>query len=277
MYKRVLTMQDISCLGQCSMTVALPILSACGLETCVLPTAILSTHTGGFGEVSFRDLSAEVEQILHQWDRLEIDFDAIYTGYLGTERHVELALRVLKTQKAKDAVAVVDPAMADHGKLYRGLDAAYALKMRELCAHADVLLPNVTEACMLADVPYCPELSEAEVDRLLEKLSAKGTECIVLTGAPSRQDQCGIAVWDHGKIFRYAHERIDRNYHGTGDIFAAAFTGALMQGKSVPDAVKLAADFTLLCAKNTAQAPVHWYGIQFETALPALIRMLELE
>lgn len=277
MYKRVLTMQDISCLGQCSMTVALPILSACGLETCVLPTAILSTHTGGFGEVSFRDLSAEVEQILHQWDRLEMDFDAIYTGYLGTERHVELAMRVLNTRKAQNAVAVVDPAMADHGKLYRGLDSAYALKMRRLCACADVLLPNLTEACMLADVPYRPDLSDEEVDRLLEKLSTIGPGCIVLTGAPSRQGQCGIAVWDHGKVFRYTHERVNRNYHGTGDIFASAFTGALMQGKAVSDAVKLAADFTMLCAKNTMQAPVHWYGIQFETALPALIRMLELE
>lgn len=277
MYRRIVTMQDVSCLGQCSMTVALPILSACGVETCVLPTAVLSTHTGGFGDVSFRDLSDDVEQILRQWDRLEMNFDAVYTGYLGKPRLVELALRLLKTRKAEGAVSVVDPAMADHGKLYRGLDDAYARKMRSLCACADILLPNLTEACLLADVPYDPELDEGAIDGILEKIAELGPSCIVLTGAPAPEGRCGIAVWDRGTKFRYTHDRVGGSFHGTGDIFASAFTGALMQGKALAQAVKIAADFTMLCAQKTAEAPAHWYGVKFETALPALMRMLDLD
>ena len=271
-YKRILTVQDISCVGQCSMTVALPILSACGLETCILPTALLSTHTGGFGKPQVLHFDDALDGIWKHWQENEITFDAILVGYLGSIPAVETAERILDAMLAPGGMAIVDPAMADHGTLYSGFDGDYVQAMARLCRKADILLPNITEAAMLSGIEYKTHFDEAYVRELLEGMNHN---CVVLTGAVCEEGLTGVAVRSGDRQFRYVHKRMDKNYHGTGDIFAASFTGALMQGKSLEDAVKIAAKFTCKCIENTAKAPAHWYGVKFETALRSLIRMLE--
>ena len=271
-YKRILTIQDISCVGQCSMTVALPILSAWGHETCILPTALLSTHTGGFGKPTVTHFDEVLDPMWRHWKENEITFDAILVGYLGSIAAVEAAEKIIGELLAPGGVAIVDPAMADHGKLYSGFDAPYAEAMGTLCRKADIILPNITEAALLSGKVYRAEFDEAYVAELLEGLNHK---CVVLTGAVTGEDRTGVAVRAGEKQFQYVHKRLGRSYHGTGDIFAACFTGALMQEKSLEEAVKIAADFTCKCLENTEKAPAHWYGVKFETALPDLIRMLE--
>lgn len=270
-YKRILTIQDISCVGQCSMTVALPILSACGHETCILPTALLSTHTGGFGKPAIVHFDGDLEDILRHWQEQEIYFDAVLVGYLGGLPAVEAAERILDTMLARDGISIVDPAMADHGKLYSGLSEEYAEAMVRLCRKADIILPNITEAARMAGLPYMETLDEAYVTQILSKIGHHG---VVLTGVGYQEGETGAAVWEKGKLSHYTHRKIGKSYHGTGDMFAAAFTGALMQEKKMLDAVKIAADFTCKCIENTQKNPAHWYGVKFETALPDLIRML---
>lgn len=272
-YKRILTIQDISCVGQCSMTVALPILSACGHETCILPTALLSTHTGGFGKPAVTHMTGILPEIIRHWKENDITFDAILIGYLGSLSAIEMAAQVLDTMLAPGGVGIVDPAMADHGKLYSGFDEQYARAMGALCRRADVILPNITEAAMLSGSEYRENLTEDYVTELLEGLAHP---CVILTGVGYREGQTGITIREREVCHHYAHPRIGKSYHGTGDIFAAAFTGALMQGVPKPEAVKIAADFVCRCIENTAVNPAHWYGVKFETALPELIRRLGL-
>ena len=275
-YHRVLTIQDISCVGQCSMTVALPILSACGVETCILPSAVLSTHTGGFKGFTFRDLTEDLPPIAEHWKQEGICFDAIYTGYLGSTKQIGYVKKILATMTAPGGITVVDPAMADNGKLYTGFDEAYVAAMRELCAQADIIIPNITEACMLTDTPYATEFDDAWLRTLLQKLEAMGAGCVVLTGVGEAPGQTGVAIWEHGKLWRYSHDKVAKSYHGTGDIYASAFVGACMQGKSKEEAAVIAANYTALCIQKTYDDPAHWYGVKFETALPELIRMLDL-
>lgn len=272
-YKRILTIQDISCVGQCSMTVALPILSACGHETCILPTALLSTHTGGFGKPSVVHLGNALDGMWQHWKTNDITFDAILVGYLGSISAIEMTEKILKQMLAPGGISIVDPAMADHGKLYSGFDTDYAGAMKRLCMQADMILPNITETAMFAGLPYEENLTEAYVHNLLEKLNHPG---VILTGVGYRSGETGAAVYSRGELEYYLHPKVGRNFHGTGDMFAAAFTGALMQGKTPIDAVKIAADFVCKAIENTCAAPAHWYGVKFETALPDLIRMLQM-
>ena len=270
-YKRILTIQDISCVGQCSMTVALPILSACGHETCILPTALLSTHTGGFGKPSVTHFDSVLDDMWHHWKENNITFDAILVGYLGGVTAVKTASQIIAEMLAPGGISIVDPAMADHGRLYSGFDENYAHAMGELCEKADVILPNITEASMLSGILYREVLDESYVEALIQKLNHS---CVILTGVGYHPGETGAAIWKEGKLQHYLHPRIGKSYHGTGDMFAACFTGALMQENSLYDAVKIAADFTCQCIENTEKNPAHWYGVKFETALPSLIRML---
>lgn len=274
-YHRILTIQDISCVGQCSMTVAMPILSACGQETCVLPSAVLSTHTGGFADVVFRDLSHSMPEIWRHWQKEGISFDAIYTGYLGSVSQIETAKEIFGNLKNTGGVTVVDPAMADHGKLYRGFDDNYVKAMKQLCACADILVPNLTEACMLTGHPYKDTFEETEIKTLLEALVMLGCKCVILTGVGYEPEKTGVVIFQNGKLSRYAHKRIPRSYHGTGDIFAAALVGSYLYGKDLETAARIAADFTALCIENTYQDPAHWYGVKFEPVLHKLIDMLK--
>lgn len=273
-YKRILTIQDISCVGQCSMTVALPILSACGHETCVLPSAVLSTHTGGFSGFTFRDLTEDMPSIQAHWEKEGIQFDGMYTGYLGSIKQIGYVKNILDKMGKKGAVKIVDPAFADNGKLYCIFDQAYVEAMKPLCASADILLPNITEACFLTGMEYKENYDEGYIQALLAALSKLGVSTVVLTGVSYAPEKTGVTVYEKGKMRYYEHKRIAKGCHGTGDVYASAFVGALLRGKSLFEAAKIAADYTVLCIENTQGDPSHWYGVKFETALPALMGML---
>ena len=273
-YPKILTVQDISCLGQCSLTVALPVISACGVETCVLPSAVLSTHTGGFSGFTFRDLTEDMPAIGAHWVKEGIAFDAVYTGYLGSTKQIDYVADLIATVKKAEAPVVIDPAMADHGKLYVGFDDAFVAAMRGLCAKADYLLPNITEACFLTGVEYKTEYDRSYIDLLLEKLGALGCKNVILTGVSYEAGKTGVVVYEAGKYAYYEHKLLANSCHGTGDIYASAFVGGLMRGKSAFDAAKIAADYVLACIEETAKEEGHWYGAKFEPVLGKLIAML---
>lgn len=257
-------------MGQCSMSVALPILSACGHETCVLPTAVLSSHTGGFREPHIYSLAGEISGIVEHWKREKINFDFIYTGYLGSVEAVSMARRIGAELLASGGKLVVDPAMADNGQLYRGFDNAYVEAMENLCAEADIIIPNLTEAAMLRNIPYQEQVDWAYVSQL-----TGGKETMVLTGVGDCPERTGVAVVSDGRVECYTHKRLDKSYHGTGDMFSAAFVGALACGKDLFQAAKIGADFVYACIEKTAEEPAHWYGVKFEPALKKLMQMLE--
>ncbi len=270
-YKRILTVQDISCFGQCSLTVALPILSACGLETVIIPSAVLSTHTGGFTGFTFRDLTDDIPKIAEHWQKEGIDFDAIYTGYLGSLRQIDMIFDIFKELSKENCVKIVDPAMADNGKLYYGFDQTYADAMARLCAEADIVLPNITEACFMTGFEYKSVYDEDYVVALLDEMQEFGMKDIILTGVSYDSETTGVVVKSGDKLEYYRHRKEPVGSHGTGDIFASAFSGALMRGKSEFESARIAADYTLKCIENTAEDENHRYGVKFETAIPYLI------
>ena len=274
-YSRVLTIQDISCVGQCSTTVALPILSAAGLETSILPSAVLSTHTAGFTGFTVRDLAADMPAITAHWQKEKLRFDAVYTGYLGSPEQADYVLEIMRTLLKPQGKRIVDPAMADNGKLYPAFNEAYVEAMKPLCREADILLPNISEACFLTGYPYRESYDKAYVLGLFEALSRAGMKTVVLTGVGYREGETGVAVWEDGKYSYYAHKRYSKGSHGTGDVFASAFVGALMQDFSTFDAARIAADYTLRCIEVTHEDPEHWYGVKFEMVLPEYLEMLK--
>ena len=273
---RILSVQDVSCVGECSLAAALPILSAAGFETAILPTAVLSTHTG-FPSPVIRDLTADMPGILAHWRREGIRFNAVCTGYLGSAAQVALALEIFDTLRAERFVSFVDPAMADGGRLYAGFDDAFVREMKTLAASADVVLPNITEACLLTGSEYREACDEAYVRMLLERLRAAGAKTVVLTGVSLAPDATGVAVLEGDAPRYYSHRRVAGSRFGTGDIFAAAFAGAYLRGRSAYDAAALAADFVVRCIENTLRDPAHWYGVRFEPELPYYVERLRRE
>lgn len=274
-YHKILTIQDISCVGQCSMTVALPIISACGIETCVLPSAVLSTHTAGFTGFTVRDLTEDMPGIMNHWIKEGIHFDAIYTGYLGSTQQIGFVADIFAATAAENCKIIVDPAMADNGKLYPAFDSAYVEAMKGLCGKADYIVPNLTEACFLTDTEYKTEYDKAYIDALLEKLVALGCKNVIFTGVSYRPGKTGVVVFENGVYSYYEHDLLPNSCHGTGDIYASAFVGALVQGKTAFDAAAIAANYTMECIKYTATLDNHWYGAAFEPVLPKLIEALK--
>ena len=276
--KRIVTIQDISCFGKCSLTVALPIVSAMGVEAAILPTAVLSTHTGGFKNFTFRDLSEDITKIFDHWDSENIEFDAIYTGYLGSFEQIDLMKAFIDKKRGK-ALAFVDPAMADNGKLYTGFTPEFAHHMLTLCQKADIIVPNITEASFMLDVPYIEDgYDKAYVEDILKKFAAMGIKTPVLTGVSLEPDKLGVAMYDSEKdeFFYYFNEKIDAKFHGTGDIFSSVAIGAIMRGMDIRDALKLAADYVVECIKVTMpDKDRHWYGVEFEKTIPYLVARLK--
>lgn len=273
-YKKILTIQDISCVGQCSLTVALPIISACGVEACVLPSAVLSTHTCGFNGFTVRDLSGDMPAIREHWVKEGIKFSAIYTGYLGSSEQIDYVTDIFNTTGTPDCLKIVDPAMADNGVLYPAFDMDYVEAMKPLCAQADYLIPNITEACFLTGTEYKTEYDRAYIDDLLAKLIALGSKNVVLTGVSYTAGKTGVVVLENGVYYYYEHEKLGNSCHGTGDIYASAFVGALMRDKTAVEAAKIAADYAVACIRDTANYPDHWYGAAFEPSIPTLIAAL---
>ena len=274
-YHKVLTIQDISCVGQCSLTVALPIISACGLETCVLPSAVLSTHTAGFTGFTFRDLTEDMPAIKDHWCKEGIHFHAIYTGYLGSIRQIGYVKDIFAETADPECTKIVDPAMADNGNLYSIFDMDYVEAMKGLCAKADYVVPNITEASFLTGIEYKTKYDRAYIDSLLAGLTALGCPNVILTGVSYAPGKTGVVVYENGEYAYYEHDKLANSCHGTGDIYASAFVGALVRGKSAYDAAKIAADYTVECIKYTAQLDNHWYGAAFEPVLIKLIQALD--
>ncbi|MBR1920486.1 MAG: bifunctional hydroxymethylpyrimidine kinase/phosphomethylpyrimidine kinase [Kiritimatiellae bacterium] len=269
--KRLLTIQDISCVGQCSTTVALPLVSACGVECAVLPPAILSNHTGGFKTWSFADLTGELGKVEAKWIEQDVKFDAFYTGYV-CEGHIDPILSIFRTCARPGALRIVDPAMADNGVLYAGFGPDFPSKMARLVAGADYVLPNLTEAALLVGERPKLDCTKGEVESLVAKLHALGARNVILTGVSFAPDELGSAVSD-GSTVRYDfNPRLERVSHGTGDVYASVFAGAVLRGKSAFEAAALAAD--VVCEAIRATDDGHWYGVSFEKAIPFLVNAL---
>ena len=270
--KRLLTIQDISCVGQCSTTVALPLVSACGVECAILPPAILSNHTGGFKTWSFADLTPELSKVEAKWVEQDVKFDAFYTGYV-CESHIDPILSIVKTCANPGALRFVDPAMADNGRLYTGFGADFPAKMARLVKGADYVLPNLTEAAFLVGDEPKMKLDRAGVEALVAKLHALGAKNVVLTGVSFEAGLLGSAVSDGASLAYDFNPRLARLSHGTGDVFASVFAGAVMRGRSALDAAALAAD--VVCAAIEATSDDHWYGVSFERVIPFLAERLK--
>ena len=272
--KRVLTIQDISCLGKCSLTIALPVISALGSETVILPTAVLSTHTM-FKNFTVKDLSDQIEPIQNHWKSEGVEFDAIYTGYLGTINQIDQMKELFKTFKGEDTLIFVDPVMADNGKLYPAFDMDYVKKNAELCAAADIIVPNITEAAFMTGMEYKEEYDEAYIKKMLSKLNEFGARISVLTGVSLSPGKTGVMGYDSeaDEYFVYQNDRIDASFHGTGDLFSSTCVGEIMRGKDWRDALKIAADYTAHTIEVTLKNPDKpWYGVDFEATLPELMK-----
>lgn len=270
MQKRILTIQDLSCFGKCSLTVALPILSAMGIECTVIPTAVLSAHTGCFKDYTFRDLTGDMEGIAAHWKSNDIKLDGIYTGYLGSPEQAEIVCGVIDS--FRPTYVFVDPAMADNGKLYTGFDNRIVTEMRKLCGAADVIVPNLTEAAFLLGEEYTPEKYNMDKIRdMLVELTGLGAKTAAMTGV-CYGDRQGVVSYcgGTGEFTEYFAENLPVKCPGTGDVFSSVMFGALMNGQSLHDSMKLAVEFTLACIRETVGDASHWYGVRFEPCLPIL-------
>ncbi|MDR0197698.1 MAG: pyridoxamine kinase [Oscillospiraceae bacterium] len=277
--KRVAAIHDISGVGKCSLTVALPIISAAGAECAAMPTAVLSTHTGGFEGFTFRDLTDDMRPMAEHWKKENITFDALYSGYLGSLGQIGIVSDVFKMFRAPETLVMVDPVMADNGKLYSLFTAEHVKGMAKLCGQADLIVPNRTEAAFMLERDYKDgPMTETEVDDLLRALSGLGAKQAVLTGVYFGEGDLGAACLDAGtgRIDYIAGKRIEGMYHGTGDVFGSFLLGALMRGRGLPEAVKIAVDYTCAAIKLTAaDGTGPRMGVRFESVLADYGKLLD--
>ncbi len=273
--KRIVSVQDISCFGKCSLTVALPIISVMGIETAVIPTAVLSTHTGsGFSGYTFHELTDDIPKISDHWKTLDLKFDALYTGYLGSAEQVQIVSDLFDRFGSADNFIVVDPVLGDGGSLYAGITDELVTKMRSLCRKADYIMPNMTEVSFLLDIPYTDNYDKCYVEDVLKKLAELGCQTPLLTGVHFDNDFQGAAAYDsiNNKYYYSFGKSIDHTVHGTGDIFASVFTGAITLGKNLQQALDISVKYTLDCIEATLPYfEETWYGTCFESCLGKLI------
>ena len=271
---RVAAIHDMSGFGRCSLTVAIPILSAMGIQCCPLPTAFLSTHTGGFEGFTFLDMTDELPKVAAHWKSLGLGFQAVYSGFLGSERQIAIVEDFLREFRGSDTVAVIDPVMGDHGEVYQTYTPAMCAGMARLAELADVITPNLTETALLLGIPYGElPVGEAGCREIVERLSLDGRRSVVLTGASTAPELTGAMCFDArtGQTEAVQTQRVPQEFHGTGDVFASVLTGALVQGASLPDAVRQAVDFVRACAERTARAGIPMReGVEFEPLLRLL-------
>lgn len=276
--KRVAAIHDISGFGKCSLTVALPIISAAGIETSVIPTSVLSTHTSDFVGYTFLDLTDEIMKIAEHWHSLGLHFDAIYTGFLGSARQVDIICRIIDMIKSDDTIIIVDPVMADNGKLYTCFDSEFPSHMKRLCAKADIIVPNITEAVFMLGREYEKgPYTHEYIGSILSGLKKLGAKTTVLTGVYYDNEHLGAVCWSDNSTYFAKHEKIAKSFHGTGDVFASSLTAALMSGKTIEQSADIAVSFTCQAILKTIENnPERTYGVNFEQAIPSLIKMLEI-
>lgn len=274
--KRIVTIQDISCVGKCSLTVALPIISAMRIETAVIPTAVLSTHTA-FKNFTYRDLTGDLPKIAKHWKQEKFNFDGIYTGYLGSIEQIDILKEFFKQFKTPDNFIFIDPVMADNGKLYAGFDANFVKEMKKLCKMADIIVPNLTEASYMLEKEYKENYSEQEIKDILIELSNLGPKYVVLTGVSFKDNKLGVMSYNKetNEFFTYFKEKIPAKYHGTGDIFASTLVGAITNNNTLEEGLKIAVDYVWETINDTYKTnKKDAYGVNFETKIPYLINRI---
>ncbi len=276
--KRVAAIHDISGIGKCSLTAAIPVISAAGIETAAMPTAVLSTHTGNIKGYTYRDLTSDLTPMAMHWKSLGITFDGIYSGFLGSIEQVDIVCDFIDMFKDENTVVIVDPAMADGGKMYTTFDKAFAKEMTILCKKADIIVPNITEAAFLLDEEYIePPHSKEYIEDILKRLSLLGPEMIVLTGVAFNDNELGCAVYcrESDEIFYSFSEKYPGIYYGTGDLFASALTGAYLNGKSIFESAEIALEFTNSAIRRTYEAGTDTrLGVKFEQGIFDYIKKL---
>ena len=274
--KRIVTIQDISCVGKCSLTVALPIISAMGIETAAIPTAVLSTHTA-FKNFTYRDLTGDLPKIAKHWKQEKFNFDGIYTGYLGSIEQIDILKEFFKQFKTPDNFIFIDPVMADNGKLYAGFDENFVKEMKKLCKMADIIVPNLTEASYMLEKEYKEIYSEQEIKDILIELSNLGPKYVVLTGVSFKDNKLGVMSYNKetNEFFTYFKEKIPAKYHGTGDIFASTLVGAITNNNTLEEGLKIAVDYVWETINDTYKTnKKDAYGVNFETKIPYLINRI---
>jgi len=275
--KRVAAIHDISGFGRCSLTVALPIISAAGIECSVVPTALLSTHTGGLEGFTYRDLTDDILPIANHWQGLGLGFDALYSGFLGSFRQVEIVSEFIDRFRTEDNLVMVDPVMADNGALYKTFSSDFPKEMRKLCKKADLIVPNMTEAALITEETYITgPYSEDYIAANLKKLASLGSKLVVLTGVHFDNEAIGAAAYDSatGRVDYAMASRLPGFYPGTGDVFGSVLLAVLLQGQSLAKAIGIAVDFVASSISRTYEAGTDSrFGINFEAGLGALANM----
>lgn len=277
MQKRILAIHDISCYGRCSLTVALPILSMMGCECTILPTAVLSTHTGGFSGYTFTDLTSDMMKIAEHWKKEGISFDGIYTGYLGSSEQLNIVSNIIDMFASPDLKVIIDPVMGDNGKLYTGFDESFAKGMASLCSKADVIIPNLTEAVYMTNAEYAPlPFTEEYVSNVLDSLMTLGCKNAVLTGVAFDSNTLGASVRYNGKTEHFIEEKISGMYHGTGDVFGSALVGAYISGKTLFEATQIAVKYTQQTIRQKFNDKSDFRnGVPFESCTEYLLKLLK--
>ena len=275
--KRIVTIQDISCIGKCSLTVALPIISAMGIETAVIPTAVLSTHTA-FKNFTYRDLTCDLPKIANHWKQEKFEFDGIYTGYLGSMKQIDILKEFFKQFKTSNNFIFIDPVMADNGKLYTGFDTNFVKEMKKLCKMADIIVPNLTEASYILEKEYKENYTKQEIKDMLVELSELGPKYVVLTGVSFEDNKLGVMSYNKetNEFFAYFKEKVPAKYHGTGDIFASTLFGAVTNNNTLEEGLKIAVDYVWETINDTYKTnKKDAYGVNFEGKLPYLINRIK--
>ncbi len=270
--KRIITLQDISCVGKCSLTVALPIISCMGIEACPLPTALLSNHTA-FDRFSFFDLNSHMNSVIDEFKAQDFKFDGIYSAYLGSTAQVDTVCGFIDYFKKEGSITLVDPVMGDHGRLYSGFTRDFPIHMKRLCKKADVIVPNITEAGFLLGFDGALEYTDIySLKPFMKQLCLLGPKISVLTGV-EQDGKLGGAIYDieTDEFYFYLLDKIDRTFHGTGDVFASVLFSCLVNGLDIKLALKKAVDFVYAAMKATIEnKDAAWYGVDFERVLPLL-------
>lgn len=266
--KKIVSVQDISCYGQCSLTVALPIVSAYGIETAILPSAILSTHTSGFQNFTVLDLTDEMPKIVNHWKDEKIKFDAIYTGYIGDARQFDI-VKDMRSLLNKDGLLIVDPAMADNGKLYPALNQDIVAGMKTIVSIADYILPNLTEAAFLLGEEYKESYSKADIEKMVKDLADLGAKNVIITGVSYEEGKIGAVAYNKetGEFKEYFADKQAKSYHGTGDVFSSVIVANIVNGASLEDTLKDACEFVVKSIQETVSDDAHGYGVKFEQVL----------
>ena len=274
MTPRAAAIHDMSGFGRCSLTVAIPILSAMGVQCCPLPTAFLSTHTGGFTGFTFLDMTEEMPKVAAHWKSLDLRFDAIYSGFLGSEAQIDIVEDIIRAFRTPDTVVVIDPVMGDDGAAYQTYTPAMCAGMARLAELADVITPNLTEAAFLRGMDYgdLPR-GEAGLRQIVRELSMEGKRSVALTGASLAPGKTGAMCFDAatGETEAVQTDFIAHPLHGTGDVFASVLTGGLVKGKSLTEAAREAMEFIRACAVRTVEQNLPMReGVDFEPLLGLL-------